>query len=108
MSKIRKVDVKEFVREKLSTDPKWAKRALLKIYEYQTADEQQFKNTMEDNGVGFNGIDGHILSSFATQLKKKRFLSPKQMDIVHKKMPKYWSQVVKISNEKELHKLIKL
>jgi len=106
MSKITKKQVKDFVKEKLTTDRIWATHALLKIFEFQTEDEQHFKDTMIDNGVGFNGVDGHILSSFATQLKKKRRLSEKQMVIVFKKMPKYWSQIIKISDKDKLHSLI--
>jgi len=106
MSKITKTQIKEFVKEKLATDPIWAQKALLKIFEFQTLEEQKSKDTIYHNGVGFNGTDGEILSSFALQFQKKKYLSEKQMAIVFKKMPKYWMQVVKISNEEKLHSLI--
>ena len=106
MSKVTKVQIKEFVKAKLSTDRTWAQQALLKIFESQTIEEQRSKDTMFHNGVGFTGTDGRILSSLASQLIKKRFLSDKQMAIVYKKMPKYWIQVVKISNKEHLNKLI--
>ncbi len=106
MSKITKKEVKEFVKEKLATDRIWAIKALLKIFENQTLEEQKFKDTIYHNGVGFNGTDGEILSSFALQFQKKRFLSDKQMVILFKKIPKYWAQIVKISDEKQLHSLI--
>ena len=106
MSKVTKVQIKEFVKGKLSTDPVWARHALLKIYEFQTQEEQRAKDTRFHNGVGFTGVDGRILSSFAQQLEKKRTLSDKQMAIVFKKMPKYWIQVVKISNKEHLNSLI--
>lgn len=106
MSKVTKVQIKEFVKGKLSTDPVWAKHALLKIYEFQTQEEQRSKDTRFNNGVGFNGVDGRILSSLASQLQKKRTLSDKQMVIVFKKMPRYWMQVVKISDKEKLNSLI--
>ena len=106
MSKVTKVQIKEFVKNKLSTDPIWAKQALLRIYEFQTQEEQKAKDTRFHNGVGFTGADGRILSSLATQLQKKRILSDKQMGIVFKKMPRYWMQVVKISDKDKLNSLI--
>ena len=106
MSKITKKEVKEFVKGKLGTDRMWAIKALLKIFEFQTLEEQKSKDTIYHNGVGFNGVDGEILSSFALQFQKKKFLSDKQMTTLFKMMPKYWSQVVKISDEKKLHSLI--
>jgi len=106
MSKITKVQIKEFVKDKLSTDKIWAQQALLKIFENQTLDEQKSRDTKYHNGVGFTGTDGRILSSLASQLLKKKYLSDKQMAIVYKKMPKYWIQIVKISNTKKLHSLI--
>jgi hypothetical protein len=106
MSKVTKVQIKEFVKGKLSTDKVWAQHALLKIFEFQTLEEQKCKTTMDYNGVGFTGTDGRILSSLATQLQRKRYLSDKQMDLVFKKMPKYWIQVVKISDKEKLNSLI--
>lgn len=108
MNKITKVQIRLFVKEKLSTDPLWARHALLKIFEFQTREEQESKATVDYNGVGFTGTDGRILSSLALQLQKKRRLSEKQMEIVYKKMPKYWGQVVKISNKNHLYSLINL
>ena len=108
MSKITKTQIKEFVKGKLATDPIWAQKALLKIFEFQTLDEQKSKDTIYHNGVGFNETDGEILSSFALQFMRKKYLSDKQMVILFKKMPKYWIQVVKISNKEKLHTLIQL
>jgi hypothetical protein len=108
MSKITKVQVKEFVKNKLSTDSTWAKHALLEIFKFQTLEEQKVRDTTEYNGVGFTGTDGRILSSLASQLLKKKYLSDKQMLIVFKKMPKYWNQVVKISDKEKLNSMIKL
>jgi hypothetical protein len=106
MSKVTKVQIRDFVKGKLSTDRIWAQQALLKIFEFQTLEEQKSKDTIMNNGVGFTGTDGRILSSLATQLQKKRYLSDKQMAIVFKKMPKYWIQVVKISDKEKLNSLI--
>jgi hypothetical protein len=82
-----------FLREKCASDARWALRALLRIYEDQTAEEQAVGHTRVHNGVGFSGVDGEILSSFAEQFQRKGRLSPKQMAIVFKKMPRYAKQL---------------
>lgn len=82
-----------FLKEKLATDQRWAVRGLTRIYEFQTADEQAIGMTREYNDVGFSGVDAEILSSFAEQVLRGRTLSPKQMAIVFKKMPKYARQL---------------
>lgn len=106
MNMATKTQIKGFVKLKLSTDPVWALRALIKIYEFQTQDEQKRGNTVYYNGVGFSGTDGRILSSIAKQYLKTNVLSEKQMDIVFKKIPKYWIQVIKISNMARLEALV--
>jgi hypothetical protein len=106
MANITKIQIRDFVKGKLGTDDRWAKQALLKIYQFQTEEEQESEYTKEDNGIGFTGVDGMILSSFAKQLERKKFLSPKQMKIVFRKMPKYWKQIIAISDDALLIKLI--
>ena len=89
-----------FIREQLQCDAKWAVKGLVRIYDYQTAQEQDIGNTVENNGVGFSGIDGDILSSFAEQVKKGRTLSMKQMSVVYGSMPKYATQLQRIVDNK--------
>jgi len=91
---------------KLASDAAWALKALMKIYEFQTAEEQEAERTVDHNNVGFSGVDAEILSSFVRQYKTKGWLSPKQMTIVYKKMPRYWKQVVRVSNADKLVKLV--
>lgn len=106
MDKIKKSLIKEFVQKKLSADPVWVKRALLRIYDLQTRDEQHMQGTIYNNGVGFSGTDGRILTSLAKQLIKTGYLSNKQMELLMKKMPKYWKQIVEISDKEKLNALI--
>jgi hypothetical protein len=80
--------------------------ALVKIYDFQTEEEQSIGGTNEYNNVGFTGVDGLILSSIAKQYINKGWLSPKQKAIVMKKMSKYTRQIVKISDEEKLITLI--
>jgi len=91
------------VREKLGTDINWMRRALVVITEKnQTSDEQASENTIHANGIGWNGVDATILTSFAKQVKKGWKLSDKQVAIAKKKLPKYAKQVLALINEKNV------
>ena len=79
----------DFIKEKLSTSDKWLIRGMLAVYERQTADEQASGETSHDNGVGFNGVDAPLLSSFSEFYQTRGFLSPKQVMYASKKMMKY-------------------
>lgn len=92
--KVTKKAKQAALKNQLGTNPKWALRALTVVYGYQTADEQGSGVTIAQNGVGFSGMDAEILSSFAEQVKRGRTLSPKQMGLLFKKMPRYWRQIL--------------
>lgn len=94
-----KKDKIAFIKDKVGTNQQWAIKGLLRIFEFQTASEQATESTNEDNGVGFSGVDAEILTSFAKQISKGRNMSPKQMAIIHKKMPKYARQLMNIAEE---------
>ena len=87
----------EIMRENLSTNASWALRGLIRIFELQTAEEQNSDITVEHNGVGFSGVDAEILSSLAKQYQRRGSLSSKQMDLLFKKMPKYAKQLDNIA-----------
>ena len=96
-----------YVKQMLSTNKVWATKALVRIYqENQTADEQMAKTTSHDNGIGFSGCDAEFLSSLAEQYLRRGNLSDKQMNFVHRKMPKYAGQVVKMSDSNKLTALV--
>ena len=100
--KILKKERTAFIKAKLATSKVWAINALMKIYEFQTEEEQKFHTTVFHNKVGFTGADAEILTSFAQHYEKRKFLSPKQLVILQKKMKKYHNQILKVS---DLHKL---
>jgi hypothetical protein len=93
----------EIVREKLGTDINWMRRALVVITEKnQTSDEQATGDTRWANGIGWNGVDAKILTSFAGQVKKGWKLSDKQVAVAQKKLPKYAKQVLALINENNI------
>lgn len=96
-SKSGKTYTKAQIKEKLTTDNKWLYRGILAIYACQTAEEQASHETTVDNGIGFNGSDAEMLSSYAEQIKARGFLTPKQLEWARKKMTKYAGQLMRVS-----------
>ena len=88
------------IKERLLISDKWVMQGVIRIFDYQTAEEQNSHTTSEDNGVGFNGVDAELLSSYAEFAKKKGYLTKGQMVYARKKMLKYAGQLAKISNSK--------
>jgi hypothetical protein len=96
-----------FVKNQLASNKVWALKALVRIYqENQTQAEQIGGVTTEDNGRGFSGIDAMFASSLAEQYLRRGDLSDKQMGFVHKIMPKYARQVVKMSDASKLTMMV--
>lgn len=83
-----------FLKTKITTDPRWTERALLKIFEAQTASEQVTESTNHHNGVGFTGSDAPFLTSCAKRVLFKGHLTEKQLPWVFKKMGKYARQLM--------------
>jgi len=88
----------------IDNSPDFTIKCLLTIYDNQTQDEKQTEDTKHNNGVGFTGADGFILTSFAKQVitfnstpehlrPYKQPLSYKQFNMVKEKMPKYAKQL---------------
>lgn len=92
---------KEYIRKMVSEDNRWAARAILALYKFQTEDEQSAGETVHENEMGFNGIDAPILSSFAQQLLNGHYLSPKQLTIAKKRLGKYAGQLLSIALAKK-------
>lgn len=104
--KVTKKAVKEFVQQKLACDDVWATKALLRIYAMQTEEEKSDRQTVNRNGVGFGIYDADVLTGLAKWYKDKKFFSPKQLGILHKKMPRYWKQIIMVSDEEKLNNMV--
>lgn len=88
----------EEIKTLVQTNDKVLYGALKKLYACQTADERAAGETNHNNGVGFNGVDAPILSSFCEFLNKTGFLTPKQKIIARKKLVKYNKQLTVLAN----------
>ena len=85
---------REKVLALLDRNDKAVWRAVHRIYQNQTSDEQDSEATIKQNGVGFNGSDAGILSSFAKFYERTGYLSPKQTALARKKVRKYVGQLL--------------
>jgi len=104
--KVYKKDRKNFVRQKLQNDSRWALRALVVVFENQTVDEQNQEHTSHDNGVGFTGTDGNFFTSLAKQYLRRGSLTERQMVYVKKSMRKYWKQIIAASDTDKLDQMV--
>lgn len=87
--------LQDAIKNQITSNDSHAIKAMLKVYEYQTTDEQELGIVSDYNGVGFVGADAEILTSFCNQYLTKGYLSPKQTEIVRKKIGKYAGQITK-------------
>ena len=107
----------EFMKSKLSNDCVWAVKAMLRIYENQTSDEQINENVTHKNDVGFTSFDAEIMTSFVKRYQsnsESKFPRPiaqlytmKQLMVIMKIMPKYAGQLLRTKTDIEkLDKMI--
>jgi hypothetical protein len=106
MTKPTKKSVEQFVKTKLATDRAWAVKALVKIYSMQTDEEKTIRTAKCLNGVGFGSYDADILTGLAKHYITKKFLTDGQMNIIFKRIPKYWKQIVGVSDRDKLYQLV--
>jgi len=99
----------EQIKAQLLTNQALLERAVVAIYEKQTADEQRSMETKHDNGIGFAGCDSRNGSYMAQYILKgigqygKTYgqnLSGKFLEKARKFMPKYAKQLHKIQMAK--------
>lgn len=88
----------ELVRERLARYDVSVVKAVSAIYAHQTDAEKHTHVTKEDNGVGFNGVDAELLSSFAEFIERNGTLTQGQMVYARRKILKYAGQLAKIAN----------
>jgi hypothetical protein len=95
----------EEIKSLLQTNDTMVCRSLVQLYNCQDDFEKSTGETMERNGVGFNGVDAPYMSSCAKFYIEKGFLSPRQMGFVRNKIIKYSKQITKLANQHEKNKI---
>lgn len=74
-------------------------KAILKVYEGQTSQEQRVSATTQNNGVGFNSADGYICSRYAEAIRQGVGLTPSDIRDARRRMEKYAAQVFKFMEQ---------
>ena len=88
------------MRERIErADAREIYRLLRLLYEQQTDLEKYLSMTGEKNGVGFNSYDGPILSDIAQRAERYGSLTPRQADLVRRKLKKYARQLAHLRSE---------
>lgn len=79
-------------------------KAMIQLYNQQTAVEQLCQQTKAHNSVGFNCIDSKFLTSCSEFYLKSGFLTSRQVKAVRKTIMKYSKQLTWLANEHEKNK----
>jgi len=90
----------ESIKALLDANDRAVMRALVALYERQTADEQANAHTSHLNGMGFNGYDAEFGTSLAKQVIRGCILSPRQIAAGRKMCKKYARQLAEVANAK--------
>lgn len=93
---------KESIQDLLNRNDLAVERAILRIYERQTWDEQESYSTRIENGKGFTGADAGFFSSLATQIQcgtPGHALTRKQRAKARKGIGKYWRQLLEVIDD---------
>lgn len=88
----------EEIKTLLSNNNIMVEHSLKVLYERQTVTEQVTRETTEQNGIGFNGVDASFLTSCAQFYINAGFLTPRQIVACRKKLLKYIRQLARIAN----------
>lgn len=102
---------KEMIQDLINTSDAALYRSILKIYENQTDDEQEYFTTRHYNDVGFSGVHAEIMTSYAVFYEKNKYLTKNQKVVARKIMKKYAGQIIKmmrIENPQPSDKLNKI
>lgn len=101
-----KIQVVSFVKVKIRTDPEWARRACLSLYEQQTDKERKSHVSHGHNNVGFGRLDSPLLTHIACKLRQNRAVLD-DIKILQIKLPRYASQLICIADSKDRCKKLK-
>lgn len=86
----------EHWKKKIKTNPGWALRAAIRIYQSQTQEEQCSHATLDSNGVGFNSFDSPVISPIVDRYLRTKVIEGKSIYQLQRRMPKYAGQLYKI------------
>ena len=86
------------IKSLIDTNDIFVIRSLIKLYSYQTDEEQAGDMTSEHNGFGFNSFDAKALSGMTKILTNNFIISKSQVNYARTKLKKYAKQLTRIAN----------
>ena len=102
-----KKEIQDAIKKQITTNDKQAIKALLRIYEYQTASEQESMYVYNRNNVGFTKTDSSYLSKMVKDYYRyNHYLNPKIMDRLKRSIGKYAGQLVRIAISKGIYEKV--
>jgi len=107
MSK-EKEELKAKIKHMISTNPAWTEKAILALFNYQTAYEQNIEDTIEHNCVGFNAPDARRLTYYAKWIRSGKHLDGWHLSKAQTMVKKYAGQLVEIASQNNPEKLAKV
>lgn len=90
----------DYIKWLLTMNDRAVERAIVAIYNRQTADEQTVGDTKHSNGVGFNGADARLGTYYAKWILSGRNLTGNHLVKARLMSHKYVRQLVEIATEK--------
>ena len=93
-------DAKEMIRHNMAVSRAWLLRAVVAIWQRQTADEKARNDTTHENGVGFNHADAKAMSRLALFIKNGNDIYPDEIADARRRMRKYAGQLLEIARAK--------
>lgn len=94
------IPTEEEIKAELLKNDRWVERALVVLFERQTADEQAANDTKHRNGQGFSSSDAPLGSYLARWVKDNKRLTGKFLDAGRKMTLKYTRQLREAAEEK--------
>ncbi len=94
-----KDEIRELLAKGDAKSDEAVRRGLLRIYERQTADEQQEGSTKYNNNVGYNAADSRIMTELAVCLIRYKKLFPNQIQTARRILLKYSGQLLKVAKK---------
>jgi hypothetical protein len=95
------VHTRDSIRYLLQTNDRAVERALVALYRRQTALEQHSRETLTDNGQGFNAADARILTIYAQGLLDGQTLQAHELKFARERLVKYAGQLLEIAVSKQ-------
>jgi hypothetical protein len=99
MDKLTLQAKKAQIQKLIDTDDKAVARAVVRIYQRQTASEQRAEHTHLNNSIGFNAPDAKYLTFAAKYVLRNGALTGEHIDRVRAKIRRYWKQLIEIAEE---------